>query len=169
MENMPTNSARPTKWVYREVGSGARFINGDVLFARITPCLENGKTAFIDFLEECEIGWGSTEYIVMRSSAELPPEYAYFVARTPELREYAIRNMSGTSGRQRVSASAFSHFLLVIPSIEIANHFGAFARDIFRKMSADDKASRTLAETRDALLPKLISGQVRVGSSYTAS
>jgi type I restriction enzyme S subunit len=163
MDSMPTSSARATEWIYRETGSGARFMNGDVLFARITPCLENGKTAFVDFLKENEIGWGSTEYIIMRSGNELPLQYAYFVARTPELREYAIRNMSGTSGRQRVNASAFDHFLIVTPNAEVAARFGRYVGDVFAKMKASDEESRTLAQTRDALLPKLISGQLRVG------
>ena len=55
-------------------GSGAKFVNGDVLLARITPCLENGKTAFVDFLDDGQVGWGSTEYIVFRSKPPLPPE-----------------------------------------------------------------------------------------------
>jgi len=163
MENMPTQSARPINWVYREAGSGARFINGDVLLARITPCLENGKTAYVDFLEQGQTAWGSTEYIVFRSKTDLPIEYPYFLARSETLREYAIRSMSGTSGRQRVNASAFEHYNVTVPSIEIAAQFGIYAHDTFVKMKANDDASRTLAEMRDALLPKLISGQVRVG------
>jgi len=162
MQNMPTQSARPIDWVYREVGAGARFINGDVLLARITPCLENGKTAYVDFLEQGQTAWGSTEYIVFRSKPNLPIEYPYFLARSETLREYAIRSMSGTSGRQRVNASAFEHYYVTVPSIEIAAQFGIYVHDTFVKMKANDDESRTLAETRDALLPKLISGEVRV-------
>ena len=56
----------PDSVVVRPFGSGMRFANGDTLVARITPCLENGKTAYVDFLRDDEIGWGSTEYIVMK-------------------------------------------------------------------------------------------------------
>ena len=162
MDNMPTQSARAIDWFHRETGSGTKFINGDVLFARITPCLENGKTAYVDFLEDGQVGWGSTEYIVFRSKPCLPLEYAYFLGRTDELREFAIRNMSGTSGRQRVSANAFEHYSLVVPSPSISYAFGEVARAVFVRMKAADEESRTLAETRDALLPKLVSGEVRV-------
>ena len=66
MANMPTQGHSPDKVIDRAFGSGMKFINGDTLVARITPCLENGKTAFVDFLKEGQVGWGSTEYIVLR-------------------------------------------------------------------------------------------------------
>jgi type I restriction enzyme, S subunit len=103
MSEMPTDTAFPSSWSMREYKSGMRFKNEDVLFARITPCLENGKTAYVNSLNDHEIGWGSTEYLVFRSKPPLPSEYAYFLARTEHLRAYAIANMTGTSGRQRVS------------------------------------------------------------------
>src|SRR5579863_10279732 len=115
MANMPTSSARATEIVERVAGSGTRFMNGDTLVARITPCLENGKTAFVDFLEDGQVGWGSTEYIVLRPKSPIPAEYAYFVARSDTFRNFAITNMTGTSGRQRVSGSSFEHFNLVMP------------------------------------------------------
>ena len=62
MGNMPTNSPRAVEVYDREFNSGMRFLDGDTLVARITPCLENGKTCFVDFLGEGRIGWGSTEY-----------------------------------------------------------------------------------------------------------
>ena len=67
-----------------------RFQNGDTLLARITPCLENGKTAFVDFLQDREIGWGSTEYIVLRSREGYPLEYSYYLARTDTFRAFAV-------------------------------------------------------------------------------
>src|SRR3990172_12021096 len=66
MANMPTRGHSPDEVVERAFGSGMRFVNGDTLVARITPCLENGKTAYVDFLEDGQVGWGSTEYIVLR-------------------------------------------------------------------------------------------------------
>jgi len=72
MSNMPTQGPSPDSWVLREMGSGMKFINGDTLVARITPCLENGKTAFVDFLSDGEVAWGSTEYIVLRPKDPCP-------------------------------------------------------------------------------------------------
>jgi len=162
MGNRPTISARATKWELREGGSGARFINGDVLLARITPCLENGKTAFVDFLPDGQGGWGSTEYIVFRSKQPLPDEYAYFLARSPELRMLAIQNMTGTSGRQRVPAECFSNFCVVVPPDGLAKRFGDLAKVVMSQMKARDEETATLAAIRDALLPKLLSGEVAV-------
>ena len=167
MADMPTSSALPQNWKTREFNSGMRFMNGDVLVARITPCLENGKTAFVNFLDDGEIGWGSTEYIVFRSKAPLPLEYAYFLARTPEFRSHAIVNMTGTSGRQRVPKDCFNHYPVVVPSEPVAVRFGEIAGSIMAKMKQNDDQSRTLAELRDTLLPKLISGQLRVPDTET--
>jgi len=68
-----------------------KFQNGDALLARITPCLENGKTAYVDFLDEGQIGWGSTEYIVLRPLPPLPPEFGYYLARDEDFRAFATR------------------------------------------------------------------------------
>lgn len=162
MANMPTTSARALSVVEREFGSGMKFENGDTLVARITPCLENGKTCFVDFLKDGQVGWGSTEYIVLRAKHPLPIEYPYFLARTDMFRSHAIANMSGTSGRQRVPAAAFDRFLLVVPNPELAREFGRFASDVFKKMRANDEEANTQSSIRDALLPKLLSGELDV-------
>ena len=160
MANMPTASARAHEVVAREFGSGMKFQNGDTLVARITPCLENGKTCFVDFLEDDQVGWGSTEYIVLRPNPPLPPEYGYFLARTEKFRDHAIANMTGTSGRQRVPASAFDDVRLVIPGVEVAKAFGMYARATVESMRTRDTESRTLTVLRDSLLPKLLSGEL---------
>jgi len=165
MANMPTSSARALDWAPREFTSGMRFTNGDVLVARITPCLENGKTAFVDFLADNQVGWGSTEYIVFRAKPPLPPTYAYFLARTEGFRMHAIQNMTGTSGRQRVPAEAFNSYLMVSPSPEVAERFGNLAESTMRTLKRHDEESKTLAALRDALLPKLLSGEMRVGEA----
>src|SRR5690606_36792345 len=72
MASAPTAGHGISEYVLREAGSGSRFMNGDTLLARITPCLENGKTAFVDFLNDDEVGWGSTEFIVLRPKPPLP-------------------------------------------------------------------------------------------------
>ena len=160
MANMPTKGHVPHAVVDRQFGSGMRFTNGDTLVARITPCLENGKTAYVDFLQRGEIGWGSTEYIVMRPMPPLPNEFAYYLARSTRFREFAIQNMTGTSGRQRVPAAALSKFSLPLPSKPIAESFGKFVKPLMIRASEAELESRTLAALRDSLLPKLISGEI---------
>jgi len=162
MANVPTNGPRATGWETRAFSSGMRFTNGDVLLARITPCLENGKTAYVDFLGEAQVGWGSTEYIVMRSVEPLPDTFAYFLARSLDFRSFAIRNMTGTSGRQRVPVGCFDSYRLAIPTGAVAQQFGAAARPLMKIIKYNDEQSRTLALIRDALLPKLLSGEIRV-------
>jgi type I restriction enzyme, S subunit len=162
MANMPTQGHTPEAVIDRPFGSGMRFGNGDTLVARITPCLENGKTAYVDFLEEGQIGWGSTEYIVLRPRPPLPEEFAYCLARSDGFREFAIQSMTGSSGRQRVPAESLRHYLTAVPSPEIAQRFGAFIRPLFARASASAREARTLAALRDGLLPKLISGEIRL-------
>lgn len=162
MASMPTRGHVPLRVVERPYTSGTRFTNGDTLLARITPCLENGKTAFVDFLAPNEVGWGSTEFIVLRPKPPLPAEFGYCLARDPGFREFAIQSMTGTSGRQRVQPEALARYLLVVPSDGVAKAFGALVEPWFRKASASERESRTLAALRDALLPKLIRGEIRV-------
>ncbi|NCC57631.1 MAG: restriction endonuclease subunit S [Synergistales bacterium] len=162
MKNLSQNTARAVCWCDRNFSSGVKFINGDTLMARITPCLENGKGAFVDFLEDGQVGWGSTEYIVFRAKEPLPLEYSYFLSRTKDFRSHAIVNMTGSSGRQRVPASIFDDYLVVRPSENIAESFGIFSGLVMRKIKENDEMTRSLASLRDTLLPKLISGELRV-------
>jgi type I restriction enzyme S subunit len=162
MQNMPTHSHRPDSWVDRPFGSGMRFTNGDTLVARITPCLENGKTAFVDFLEDGQVGWGSTEYIVLRPRNPLAPEHAYYLARTDDFRTFAIQNMTGTSGRQRVPAQSLDHYRIVVPTKNIAAAFGRLAHSVMNKIRANSQQNATLAALRDTLLPKLLSGEITI-------
>ncbi|WP_080681286.1 MULTISPECIES: restriction endonuclease subunit S [Burkholderia] len=163
MASLPTTGSWPEPPIQREFGSGMRFRNGDALLARITPCLENGKTAFVQCLPDDTVGWGSTEYIVMRAKAPVPAGYAYLLARDAAFREHAIRSMTGTSGRQRVQADSVATFRVAAP--ECAEIWHAFSRLVtpkFESIKANADASETLAVLRDTLLPKLISGELRV-------
>jgi type I restriction enzyme S subunit len=162
MANMPTRGHAPDEVIERPFGSGMRFTNGDTLVARITPCLENGKTAFVDFLQDGQVGWGSTEYIVLRSKPPLPEPFAYCLARSDGFREFAIQSMTGTSGRQRVQADSLVNFRLArVPQL-VAEAFGRAINPLFARSSAAARESRTLAQLRGALLPKLVSGEIRV-------
>ena len=162
MANMPTKGHAPSHTTDRPVGSGARFKNGDTLLARITPCLENGKTAYVDFLPNNGVGWGSTEYIVLRPRPPLPDEFAYCLARSSRFREFAIQNMTGTSGRQRVPAAALSQFMLPMPSAVVARAFQRIVGPLLTRAGKAVRESASIAATRDALLPRLMSGQLRL-------
>lgn len=148
--------------VQREMGSGTKFMNGDTLLARITPCLENGKTAFVDFLPTDQTGWGSTEFVVLRPKAPLPQYHAYLLARHPAFREHAIRSMSGTSGRQRIQNDVLSQFPVAVPNEPIAKAFSELVLAVQESIREGHQQAATLSELRDTLLPRLISGQLHL-------
>lgn len=168
MSSVPTVGPNPEPYVLREFGSGMRFRNGDTLLARITPCLENGKTAFVQNLPADEVGWGSTEFIVLRSRPPIPKAFAYLVARDPVFRANAIRSMTGTSGRQRASNDAVSAYPMVQPDDDrLWGRFDKLLAPTFERIAANDVENQTLAATRDLLLPKLMSGEIRVRDAET--
>ncbi len=148
--------------VQREMGSGTKFMNGDTLLARITPCLENGKSAFVDFLPNDQTGWGSTEFVVLRPKDPLPQYHAYLLARHPTFREHAIRSMSGTSGRQRIQNDVLSQFLVAVPSEPVAKAFSELVMTIQQSIREGHQQAATLSDLRNTLLPRLISGQLQL-------
>ena len=162
MASVPTAGHCTDSVVQREMGSGSKFQNGDTLLARITPCLENGKSAFVDFLDEGEIAWGSTEFLVLRPKAPLPEYHAYLLCRHPAFREFAVQSMSGTSGRQRIQNDVLGRYCLAVPSESVASAFGSIVRPIQQKIADNHVQAQTLATLRDTLLPRLISGQLRL-------
>lgn len=168
MAALPTASASVQHWTYRTPKSGSRFTNGDTVLSRITPCLENGKTAYVDFMEDGEVGVGSTEFIVMRAREGVPSQLPYFLARSPRFRRIAIRNMVGSSGRQRVSAEQLAEIPIVKPDPEALAAFGASADRCFKHMRSLVQENLSLAELRDTLLPKLMSGEIRVRDAEKA-
>lgn len=162
MAALPTNSALVAKAGSRQPKSGARFVNGDTLMARITPCLENGKVAYIDCLADGEVGTGSTEFLVLRPREPIPSQFAYFLARSERFSSYAIQHMSGSSGRQRCSAEAIERYKIARPNLAEVERFRTLADPSFAMMRAIVDESLILAEFRGALLPKLLSGELRV-------
>jgi len=164
MANAPTSGHRPIERVpQRAFGSGCKFRNGDALLAKITPCLENGKSAFVDFLGDAEVGWGSTEFIVLRSKAILPQYGAYLLARHEPFRRYAVQAMTGTSGRQRVDMTRLQQFQMALPPDSvIARAIDPMLRAFQSRIANNDEQAKTLASLRDAMLPRLISGKLRV-------
>jgi type I restriction enzyme, S subunit len=164
MKNLPTQGHSAEEVIDREFSSGTKFQNGDTLLARITPCLENGKTGYVDFLEDGQVGWGSTEYIILAPKPPLPPQFAYLLARSDALRSHAIQNMTGTSGRQRVPSECFNTFFLAVPTPDIARCFDELTAPIMVKIKANSNESRTLATLRDKLLPELMAGRLSTSS-----
>ena len=146
----------------RDGNNGSKFQNGDTLFARITPCLENGKTGFVQFLPDSEsVAFGSTEFIVLRSRT-LCPEYVYLMARSEAFRENAIKSMSGSTGRQRVQERCFEKFTIANPPSEIVLQFHNILQPLFKLIQVLNLQSVNLRKTCDLLLPKLISPEISV-------
>lgn len=161
MKNVPVIGHSAQDIIDREFSSGSKFKNGDTLLARITPCLENGKTAYVDFLPTDEVvGWGSTEFIVMRSNKNLPLSLSYFFARLDSFRNIAIQSMQGTSGRQRADASVLENHVWIVPSKELLVKFGIFSDSILNGNRSRYAENKSLAQIRDTLLPKLLSGEI---------
>ncbi|MCJ7857679.1 hypothetical protein [Corynebacterium kalidii] len=162
MKNLPERGLLVTEWGERDPKGGARFQNGDTLLARITPCFENGKAAWVDFLEEDEICYGSTEYIVLRARHEIPPVVPYLVGTSDRFREFASQRRTGTSGRQRVQAKELADYSVPLPDPERLKEFEEFSDALLRRLGAARNESRTLAAARDELLPLLMSGKITV-------
>ena len=162
MANVSTSGPRVLGWEQRNFTSGTCFMNGDVLLARITPSLEHGKTAFVDFLADQEVGWGSTEFIVMRSREPLPLEYTYCLAKHEPFREHMIKSMTGTSGRQRAQVDALKHYFLAIAPKDVYAEFQEIVIPFFLAIRRNATENQVLAALRDTLLPKLMSGEIEV-------
>ncbi|MBP3556597.1 MAG: restriction endonuclease subunit S [Thermoguttaceae bacterium] len=162
MKQLSTIGSFPLGWETQTYQGGTRFTNGDTLLARITPCLENGKAAYVNFLEEGEIAFGSTEYIVMRSRGVYPAEFFYCLARNPEFVDYAIKNLNGTSGRQRVSSETLGEYTLPRLSEKEMAIFRNAVSPSFEKIRNNGLENIALAAVRDALLPRLMSGEIDV-------
>lgn len=146
----------------RDGNSGSKFRNGDTLFARITPCLENGKTGFVQFLPHSDaVGFGSTEFIVLRSRT-LTPEYVYLMARSGEFRDNAIKSMTGATGRQRVQEACFDTFCIAHPPDDLLQKFRNVVGPLFGLAHVLNAQAANLRNTRNLLLLKLISGDISV-------
>lgn len=156
-----TMSCRPSQ--VRAGGSGAKFVQGDTLFARITPCLENGKTGLVQRLAAGEVGLGSTEFIVLRGQ-DVGSAYTYCLARERDFRKHAIASMSGASGRQRVRNECFDTYLLPVPSRDIAHAFESSVEALFSQVAVLTDEAEQLRHLRDLLLPKLVTGQIDVSA-----
>ena len=133
-------------------GSGTRFQNGDTLLARITPCLENGKTAYVDFLDEAEVGHGSTEFIVITGIEGVSDDlFVYYLTRYPEFRNYAIVRMEGSSGRQRVPAPTLKKYTFACPSYDEQHAISHVLGSLDDKIELNRRMNETLEATARAI------------------
>ncbi|MEH6499518.1 MAG: restriction endonuclease subunit S [Pseudoalteromonas distincta] len=163
MKALPTSGYGIDEFVWKPYAGGAKFANDDVLLARITPCLENGKTGLVDFLEDNEPGFGSTEFIVMRGKGAISTAYVACLARDTNFRLHCVSSMVGSSGRQRVQNACFDSYFVCVPEDEeVLKLFDARCSPNFEKMTALKNEAVSLASLRDTLLPKLLSGQLRI-------
>lgn len=124
---------------------GTKFRNGDTIMARITPCLENGKTAKVNILEEGEIGFGSTEYIVFRAKEGVDEDFLYYLVCSSIIREPAIKSMVGSSGRQRVQTDVVENLDIAVPSYEEQHLIGRILRNLDDKIKINNKINENLA------------------------
>ena len=141
--------------------SGRRSQNGDTLLAKITPCLENGKTGFVMGMPDKEVFGGSTEFVVMRSKS-LTPHYVYCIARSNYFRQTAILSMNGADGRQRVDEDKLKATKIIQPRKMVLDHFESFISPIFRNILLLTQKNINLIKQRDLLLPRLMSGKLEV-------
>jgi type I restriction enzyme S subunit len=165
MNALPVTGFMTKKVKKKECTGGAKFQNNDVVVARITPCLENGKTALISLLKDKEIGVGSTEFIVIRGKYR--PLYCFIacLARSERFRKYAIKNMLGTSGRKRVEPSVISTFGIPKPCDGCIDRFEKTMAPLFARMTINTKQNESLVKFRDKFIPKVLDGSIQVNNS----
>lgn len=135
-----------------EFAGGSKFCNEDTIMARITPCLENGKTAFVDILEDGEVAFGSTEFIVMRAREGISdPQFVYYLATSPAFRNVAIKSMVGSSGRQRVQQGVLDELELNVPPLEEQKRIGRFLAAIDDKIAKNNQINDNLQQQANAI------------------
>ena len=156
-KKIPMDVLRP---FYRDIpyyveacfSSGMKFRNGDTIMARITPCLENGKTAQVSILNDGEVGFGSTEYIVFRAKEGIADkDYLYYLVCSPEVRELAIKSMVGSSGRQRVQTDVVKNLEIDVPPLVEQEKIGSLLKLFDDKIALNDRINKNLEQQAQAI------------------
>ena len=130
---------------------GTKFRNGDTIMARITPCLENGKTAKVSVLENGEVGFGSTEYIVFRAKDGCDPDFLYYLVTSPIVRGPAIKSMVGSSGRQRVQTDVVQKLMVKVPDLGAQKTISGILKSLDDKLAANRKINDNLEQQAQAV------------------
>lgn len=126
---------------------GSKFRNGDTIMARITPCLENGKTAYVSILDDDEVGFGSTEYIVFRNiEGVTDSKFTYYFVTNPWFRNIAIKSMVGSSGRQRVQQSVLENLEIHLPPLAEQKRIAAILGALDDKIELNRRINANLEE-----------------------
>lgn len=152
MELLMPFTKRVTGYSVEPFNGGMKFRNGDTIVARITPCLENGKTAFIDVLDEDEIGFGSTEYIVLRERKGISnKQFLYYFAISDEFRDVAILAMTGSSGRQRVETDVVRNHRFFLPPLPEQRAIAGVLSSLDDKIDLLHRQNKTLEAMAETL------------------
>ena len=152
MDCLSTFNKKIQSFEVSKFSGGSKFINGDTIMARITPCLENGKTAFVDILRADEVGFGSTEFIVLSGKKEKTTnDFVYYLSISPQLRKEAIKSMTGTSGRQRVQNDLFEDIEIIIPPINEQSAIAKILSDLDSKIELNQQMNKTLEAIGQAI------------------
>ena len=139
-------------WTHEPYSGGAKFQNGDTIMARITPCLENGKHAFVSFLADDEIAYGSTEYIVIRGRKGISDNlFVYYLSHYPEFKDAAVKSMVGSSGRQRAQVDVLENIMMFLPSLPEQNRIANFLSSLDDKIEVNRRINDNLQHQAKAL------------------
>ena len=131
---------------------GSKFRNGDTIMARITPCLENGKTAMVNILDKNEVGFGSTEYIVFRAKEGLTtPDFVYYLVCSSLVRDPAIKSMVGSSGRQRVQTDVVENLEIDFPLLPDQARIASVLKSFDDKIALNNKINNNLEQQAQAI------------------
>ena len=143
-------------WTYEPYSGGAKFQNGDTIMARITPCLENGKHAFISFLDDDEIAYGSTEYIVIRGRRGISDNlFVYYLSHYPEFKNTAVKSMVGSSGRQRAQVDVLENIMMFLPSLPVQYGIANFLSSLDDKIEVNRRINDNLQQQIQAFYKTL--------------
>ena len=135
---------------------GAKFRNGDTIMARITPCLENGKTAMVNILEPDEVGFGSTEFIVFRAKeGYTDPDFVYYLVKSSIVRDPAIKSMVGSSGRQRVQTDVVQNLVIPFPNLSEQRKIASILKSLDDKIALNTTINDNLEQQAQALYQEL--------------
>jgi len=139
-------------WTYEPYSGGAKFENGDTIMARITPCLENGKHAYISCLDKGEVAYGSTEYIVIRGRKDISDNaFVYYLSHFPDFKNAAIKSMVGSSGRQRAQVDVLESITMALPSLEEQRIIAKFLSSLDDKIEVNRRINENLEQQAQAL------------------
>ena len=152
MDQLVPHTRDVFSWTYEPYSGGTKFQNGDTIMARITPCLENGKHAFISLLDDNEIAFGSTEFIVIRGRKDISDNsFVYYLSKFPSFKEAAIKSMVGSSGRQRAQVDVLENLTMMLPALPEQILIASFLSSLDDKITVNKKICENLEAQAQAL------------------